>query len=59
MTGFEVNGIRKQYGATNVYKAKKAFEYSCAMCGISGRQIKCESCAIANAHHDVINFVLR
>ena len=59
MTMFEENGIQKQYGAKTKSMAKKAFEQSCAICGIKGKQISCARCAIASAYHDVITFVLK
>ena len=59
MTKFESYGSKKQYGAMNIFAANKAFERSCSICGIKGKYVKCERCAIASAHYDMIHFVLK
>ena len=58
MTYFEAVGVNYQYSATNVFKAKRNFAKSCAKCSTQGKHIACEQCAIAEAHYNVINFVI-
>lgn len=58
MSRFEQKGVEKQYGAMTVKAAKRAFNFSCNRCATIGRQRNCEGCAIANAHNDVLRFVL-
>ena len=58
MSRFEKEGVDRQYGAMTVKAAKRAFDYSCNRCSVTGRHKNCEGCAIANAHNDVMKFVL-
>lgn len=58
MTYFESVGVDYQYSATNILEAKKSFAKSCAKCSIQGKHISCKDCAIAEAYHNVINFVI-
>ena len=59
MTYFESIGVGYQYGATNIFSAQKAMAKSCDKCIKSGKHIECDRCAIANAHHDVINILIK
>ena len=59
MTKFEANEMRFQYGSKNAKEAKRNLRKSCNKCATQGKYISCEGCAIANAHNDVMNFVLR
>jgi len=54
MTYFEFVGVNYQYSATNIAKAKKAFEKSCEICAKTGKHINCNQCAIASTHKDII-----
>ena len=58
MSRFEEKGVERQYGAMTIAAAKRALHYSCHKCSIIGRHSTCKECAIANAHKDVITFVL-
>lgn len=59
MTYFESIGIDYQYSATNFMSAKKAMSISCHKCATTGKNIVCDRCAIANAHNDVINLLIK
>lgn len=59
MTHFEAVGVSYQYGATTVSDAKGRLKKSCERCTAQGKHISCAHCAIATAHNDIINFVLR
>lgn len=59
MTYFEAVGVDYQYSATNIFEAKKKFQKSCAKCSMQGKYISCDHCAIAEAHHNVISFIIR
>ncbi len=58
MTYFEAVGVDYQFSATNLFEAKRHFEKSCAKCSAQGKHIPCNQCAIAEAHRNVINFVI-
>lgn len=58
MSKFEKEGVDRQYGAMTVHAAKRAFHFSCNRCATIGRQKSCKFCAIADAHHNMVNFVL-
>ena len=58
MTYFESVGVDYQYSATNIFEAKREFQKSCAKCSMKGKRISCNKCAIAEAHHNVISFVV-
>lgn len=58
MSIFEERGVERQYGAMTVKAAKKAFEFSCNRCSATGKRNNCNGCAIADAHNNVIRFVL-
>ena len=57
MTYFESVGVNYQYSATNITKAKKAFEKSCEICAKTGKHINCSQCAIASTHKDIITIL--
>ena len=58
MSKFEERGVERQYGAMTIKAAKKAFHFSCNRCSTIVRHNNCKSCAIADAHRNVISFVL-
>lgn len=53
MTGFEEEGVRRQYQCETVSQAVRTFERSCEMCCCRGYNTPCERCAIAAAHDEV------
>lgn len=57
MTHFESVGVDYQYAASDTYKAKRAFEYSCDRCGKQGKQIDCDRCAIAFTHSLIMTYL--
>lgn len=58
MSKFESIGVDRQYGARTIKAAKRALNFSCNKCSTIGRHANCEGCVIANAHKDMITFVL-
>ena len=59
MTKFESIGVDYQYSATNIRSALKAMTISCNKCATTGKNIVCDRCAIASAHNDVINILIK
>lgn len=55
MSRFEQEGVDRQYEARTIQAAIRAFNYSCDRCCYTGRHISCNSCAIANAHHEALD----
>lgn len=58
MSKFEERGVERQYGARTINAAKRAFNFSCNRCSTTGRYTNCKTCAIADAHKNVLTFVL-
>lgn len=54
MTHFEQVGVNFQMQALTVEDARSSLRYSCRCCNNHGMQIKCERCAIAQAHEQTI-----
>ena len=51
MTGFERRGVDMQRRSVDLKDADKKFAYSCKLCTERGLYIKCETCAINEAHY--------
>lgn len=50
MTKFEQVGINYQYDAATKEQAIRSFNHSCNCCCRKGMRIKCDRCAISEAH---------
>lgn len=51
---FQTIGINRQYDATSVADANKAFARSCECCCHKGIQMSCDRCGIAFVHSLVV-----
>ena len=58
MSIFEERGVQRQHEAHTLKQAIKSFKRSCERCCYTGKYIHCDSCAIANAHNDILKGVI-
>lgn len=53
-TFFEQVGVERQINADTPEEAIRSFKHSCAVCCTKGAYVKCDKCAIAHAHNEVL-----
>ena len=55
LTGFEIEGARRQYDSESAWEANRAFRSSCYLCSVKGKCIDCDDCEIQRSHRIVMN----
>ena len=55
LTGFEIEGARRQYDSESAWEANRAFRNSCYLCSVKGKCIDCDDCEIQRSHRIMMN----
>ena len=55
LTGFEIEGAKRQRDSESAVEAIRNFRHSCYLCGVKGKHIDCRDCEISRWHEIMLN----